>query len=246
MPLVSWVIPISSLYGKKEEDTVPITPPETSTPLPPSQSVSVAALDRVLEPLEQGNIVFDVPQSMEIDKSKIINLLLSPTKSIKELQLELESEEEIESATVKITNDMEAKLSGKGFTVETLIPERQAVSSQRTTKWAWEITPNESGKQRLNLILSIFIVSNNRQTPYILETFEKNIEVKVSAKFHVSNFLESIWGVVSDNWEWTWTVILVPLGIWVRRRIGQWNRRRLNQRIQNQRTSDRKTPTRRN
>lgn len=203
----------------------------------PLSSLSVEGLDRTLEHLEQGNIVFDAPQSMEIDKPEIIELLLSPTKSIEELQRELESEKEIESATIEITNNMEAKLSGEGFATEPLRPEHQAVSGRRTTRWEWKVTPTRSGKQKLELTLSIYIIPNNQKIPYVLKTFKKNIEVKISPKTHMYNFLKSVWDFIFDNWEWAWTIIVAPVSLWI------WRQR--NQRIPTFRTPDQETPNRR-
>lgn len=195
----------------------------SDAPSEPSIS-AIATLDRLIGKLEVGNIVFNTPDIMQLDQSEEIELLLSPTKSIEELQSELRSKKDIESATIKITDQMEAHLSGRGFAIELIIPNQprtQAISSSRTTKWLWNVTPTRTGTQTLYLTLWIHIKVNDRKIEYkieyIVKTFERYITVEISPQRRISRFVESVWDFVSNH-EWVWTLILIPAGVFVWRR----------------------------
>jgi beta-glucanase (GH16 family) len=77
----------------------------TSETRPPT---SLDFVEEIMNNLEWGNIVFDTPKKIKFEEPKIIELLLSPTKSIQELQSSLKSHEKTESARIQISNRMEA------------------------------------------------------------------------------------------------------------------------------------------
>jgi hypothetical protein len=111
---------------------------------------------------------------------------------------------------------MEARLSGLGFKIEAITPERQAVSPRDITEWKWEIDPTESGLQKLHLSLSAIFYDKDREMIRTVRTFDKTIEVEVTLGHRLSDF-------VSRNWQWLWKAILVPLGAWA---ISQWIKRK--------------------
>jgi hypothetical protein len=141
---------------------------------------------------------------MQFEEPDVVELLLSPTKSIQQLQSELNRQEETESAKVQISNRMKANLSGQGFKVQALVPEEQAISSEATTQWKWEVTPVEEGSQNLYLSLSAVVTVAGRDAPIVIQTYSKDIEVAISPGQRVSKFFGS-------NWQWLWAAILVPV-----------------------------------
>lgn len=175
---------------------------ESPTTMEPPTSLNI--VEEIEKNLEWGNIAFNTPKKMKLGETKIIELLLSPTKSAQELQSSLRSHEKVESETIQISNRMEANLSGSGFKIEALMPQEQAISRGKTTQWSWEITPTKDGNQNLHLTLSAIIIVSNQKSPLVVETFDKTIEVDVSMDQHISNF-------VASNWQWLWASIFVPL-----------------------------------
>ena len=176
-------------------------------------STSLRLVEEIVNNLEWGNIAFDTPKKMKFEEPKIIKLLLSPTKSVQELQSSLKSHEQIESARIQISNRMQAKLSGLGFKIEVLDPQEQAVSIGKTTQWRWQVTPTKDGDgdQNLFLTLSAIIDVSNQKSSFVIQTFDKIIKVEVSVSQRISTF-------VAGNWQWLWASILVPLSpfIWKR------------------------------
>ncbi|MEA5522896.1 hypothetical protein [Limnoraphis robusta] len=218
--------------GSQFEEIEPVTLAPTPKPqvtlaptpggMPPRRhsahrtSTKIKIVDDIVKKLEWGNIAFNTPQKIKLNEPTIIELVLSPTQSIEELQSSLESQEQVESAEIRISNQMEARLSGTGFKIEALIEEKQLISSGKT-QWKWEVTPTKSGSQNLHLTLYAIIEVSGKEEKYRIETFKKTIEVEVSVGQHASTF-------VADNWQWLWASILVPtapfIWKWYRKKQG--------------------------
>jgi len=201
-----------------------IAPPPQSSAAPSRPSGAVramppgvdAALDRVLGGWTTGNIAFNVPTTMRLGQTYPIHLLLSPRKSVEELQQELLSathEGILQGAQISIAPVMEARLTGQGFEITAVTPERQTVSPEANTDWQWDVTPKNGGTGVLHLTLSAILNVNNGSLPHAIQTFDREITVQVTWAQRLSGF-------VGTNWQWLGTVIVVPLGGWL------WSRRR--------------------
>jgi hypothetical protein len=201
----------------------PSPPPPAPQPLPgpppPSPpSALFKDIDRALKALPLGHIAFNAPTELREGEAAEIQLLLSLRKPTSVLQDELTEMGEREGARVKVSDVMEARLTGPGFEIEAITPERQLVSPGANTEWKWEIEPTETGSQRLHLTLSALIDVKGERTPRAVRTFEKPIVIQVT-------WQQKITGFVGDNWQWLWTTILVPVAAlawtaWRRPRIG--------------------------
>jgi hypothetical protein len=188
----------------------PFSLPKQSAGTPPS---SVELVDEILRNLSWGNIAFNVPTEMRYAEPHFVELLLSPSLSAADLQAQLEQKAGAESAHIQVSNRMEAKLTGLGFKIEALQPDLQAVTSQQTTRWKWEVTPTEHGSRTLNLALSALIDVDGRDTPFVVQTFGREIRVYITIPQRVSGFIQK-------NWQWLWAVIVVPIAgyLWRRRK----------------------------
>ncbi|MPY88574.1 MAG: hypothetical protein GEU99_11675 [Luteitalea sp.] len=190
---------------------------EPTAPEPaPRPSTAVTAVDDVARELDWGNITFNAPSAMRYQQPETVELLLSPSLPIAQLQSQLEQQAGAESAKVKISNRMEATLTGTGFAIQAQAPDLQAISSEGTSRWRWEVTPTSHGSQRLSLVLSAHIDVAGRDAPLVIETFNRRIEVDITVRQRVSSF-------VQNNWQWLWTALLVPIAGYLGTR---WKRRR--------------------
>ena len=99
---------------------------------------------------------------------------------------------------------MEAQLTGTGFDIKAVTPALQGVTSEQTTRWQWEVTPTERGRQTLYLSLSAHIDVAGNDAPLVLRTFDREIQVNITAGQRVSGF-------VQGNWQWLWAAIVVPI-----------------------------------
>jgi len=193
------------------------SPRPRPTPAPPSSpgSTSVELIDAILEQLNWGNIAFNAPSTMRYRQPRLVELLLSPSLSISQLQAQLEEKVGAESARVRISNRMEAQLTGSGFAIEATTPGLQAITSGQASRWKWEVVPTEHGRQRLHLVLSAHIDVATRDTPFVVRTFDRMIEVEITVAQRLSGF-------VQKNWQWLWAAVLVPIVGYLWRR---WKKR---------------------
>lgn len=116
--LIAFMVIFGNLYLNLIHLDFPRDTSGTSTAPPPTMpATSLGVVEEILSNLEWGNIAFDTPKKMKFEEPKTIELLLSPTKSVQELQSSLKSHEQTESARIQISNLMEADLSGLGFKI---------------------------------------------------------------------------------------------------------------------------------
>lgn len=174
--------------------------------LPPQDS-PLDAIDKLLAGLPLANIAFNTPTTIPLGESEIIHLVLSTRETIETLQTMIDSGGEKTGAQIKVGNEMEARLTGKGFKIQAITPETQAVSGVEQTEWKWEVEPTDGGKQRLHLTMSAILHIDGQKVPRVLRTFERNIEVRVTWSRQISDF-------VGNNWQWLWATILVPVAGW--------------------------------
>ncbi len=171
------------------------------TPKPPS------GVDRLLDEMEFGNIAFNAPTNINIDDSPQIRLILSLAATIEKLKQSITEEGEKLGATIKVSDRMEARLSGYMFQITAITSEMQAVSKSQQTEWKWEIHPKDEGKHDLHLTLTALLEVNGHTTPRMIRTFDKIIEVNVTSTQKINLFFE-------NNWRWLWAAVLVPIIGW--------------------------------
>jgi hypothetical protein len=170
----------------------------------------------ILDSFPRGNIAYNVPPTMSIDKPSGIHLLLSPNIPLEDLEEKLElrtqTDEGLASTVIHISPMMEAHLSGDKFSIVPVTPEKQGIAAKSATEWQWEVTPKRGGKQQLHLTLSALISIDNEDVERAVRTFDKTIEVEVSMPRRAADFLR-------DNWTWLAGVgSLILAGIaWLRK-----------------------------
>ena len=130
---------------------------------------------------------------MKLESSSTIQLVLSPTSSIDELKEAIAVEGEKEGARVRISDLMEARLSGTGFQISPVTPEVQAVSWNEITEWKWDVVPNRPGRHNLYLTLTAIINVEGSTMPRRIRTFNKTIEVEVSSWQVAFKFFQENW-----------------------------------------------------
>jgi hypothetical protein len=178
-----------------------------ASPTPATQSEF--DIDREVQKLREGAAVTEVPVSMEVSETRTVILVLSPevTKA-KETEEELkhqlsneaaqmpkrkiESKTRFESERVKFSRFMEAKLSGQGFEIKNVTPERQPVSNNQQTDWRWDVKALSPGDQYLYVTLNaIFAGDGTGEKTRSVNTFSKVVKVKVSWGTRIGTFIST-------------------------------------------------------
>jgi len=180
---------------------------------PPPKDSPPGNVDKLLNEMEFGVIAFNAPTNINIDDSPQIQLLLSLASTVEALKQSITEEGEKVGATIKVSDRMEARLSGYMFQITAITSEVQAISKSLETEWKWEVHPKKEGKHKLHLTLTALLEIDGRSTPRTIRTFDKVIEVNVTATQNLSLFFK-------NNWQWLWAAILLPVGGWL------WKRRK--------------------
>ena len=181
-------------------------PPPTVTGDGPPPTIDPAfdEIDRALKALPLASAAFNTPTELRLGDPAVIQLLLSLSKPLGDLKAKLREIGERQGALIRVAPLMEARLTGSGFTIEALTPETQPVGRRTDTEWSWEVEGSEGGSQRLHLSLSALITVEGERTPRAVRTFDREIEINVTATQRITGF-------IGDNWQWLWAALVVPL-----------------------------------
>ncbi|MGZ8783608.1 MAG: hypothetical protein ACXWZB_08935 [Gaiellaceae bacterium] len=200
--------------GAAPATTRSTAPPSPSSPPPVSGGAGGEyrpSLDDIVADLPLANVAFNAPPAMRLNEPVVIQLLLSGRRPINELKDELTALGEREGEQIRASGSMEAHLTGTGFAIEAITPAVQLAAGAGVTEWKWEVEPTKAGLRRLHLTLSAIIDVGGRDGTYTVRTFERTLDVRVSLRERLTNFVEA-------NWQWMWTTLLIPLAGWVLQR----------------------------
>ncbi|MBI4962487.1 MAG: hypothetical protein HY913_04360 [Desulfomonile tiedjei] len=204
--------------------TVPTVPTFPTFPMfhsalptrPHVRPESIESLDEMVKGLDWGQIAFNTPKQMELDETTQIELLLSLTKPIEDLKRDVKAAGEKEGYPVRVSDYMEARLTGPGFQITATTPEQQVISSLETPVWKWDVKAIRPGMQALHLTLSAILAVGGQNRLLVVRTFDRQLEIRVSVADRVTSF-------VGENWQWLWAAVLVPVAtaVWA-----WWKRRK--------------------
>lgn len=119
---------------------------------------------------------------------------------------------EIVDTIIRITPEMSVKLQEIGtvgnFHIDTITPTKQIVELDNIdlTLWQWRVTPLKDGNKELTITVDLYIDGVEKN----LNIYDGKIYVHMKNKFWVT-----IGNFFVDNWEWLWTIIFIPLLIWL-------------------------------
>jgi hypothetical protein len=170
------------------------------------------SVDQLLNEMDLGSIAFNAPTEINIDDTPQIQLILSLTDTAEQLKQSITAAGDKLGAKIKVSNRMEARLTGYQFQITKVTPEVQAVSRNEQTEWKWEIEPKEAGRHNLYLTINALLEIDGQSTPRSIKTFDKQIEVHVTTTQWAKRFFEK-------NWQWLWTALLVPVVVWLWKRL---------------------------
>ena len=183
-----------------------------------SEIIPFSDVDRILAHLETANIAFNCPEKIHLNETAKIELLLSLKETVNELIQEVTAKGNKQGAHVKVSSQMEARLTGANFQISAISPEEQAVGTVDTVQWEWEVKPLATGRQQLHLTLTAVFKVDGTTTRRAIRTFDQKIDVEVQLQQTLTEF-------IAKNWQWLWAAILVPIAglLWKRWRIAKRN-----------------------
>jgi len=164
--------------------------------------------------LKKADIAFNTPKQMEMGNEASLRLIIDPTKTAEEIKQAITAEGAKIGATVQVSKVVVAKLLAPDFDVIELVNRgKQAIDFNGPTEWRWIITPKKEGSHKIHLTISAVVEVGNDKAERFIRSFEHEITVIVKPT-------DRIRGLVEKHWQWGFSSLLVPLGVWL------WKRRK--------------------
>lgn len=174
----------------------------------PNLDAQFTEIDEALRQGLEGSLAYNAPESMRLDETVTVELLLNPSLSPEQLGEQITEGGEVVTATVEVTPRMKAELKAQdqqAFDIQPLhdTPE-QLVSGTQTTEWRWWVTAKKGGLQQLTLVVYRLVRFEGQDYWREVETYRSDIEVKVTMLGRLK------------AWDWKWllgillTAILIP------------------------------------
>lgn len=179
---------------------VTVEPSDAPTPTMDEQ---LAKVDESLRQSMLASIAYNEPQTMELQETITLELLLNPSVLPPELGSLITEPGEVITSSVEVTPRMKAELiprDAEAFIIQPLhdSPE-QFISGTETTRWNWDVTAAKGGKQRLTLIIYRLVVVDGTENWRQIETYRSDIEVTVTLGQRLAML----------DWKW-FAGILIP------------------------------------
>jgi hypothetical protein len=165
-------------------------------------------LQEELDRLPVGKIVFNPPETMKVAIKERVEARISGDLEA-DLISSLRGRGIPKIEELKIYELMAVRLTGYDFDIVPLNQEEQIIDTKNFTEWAWDVTPQKSGKKSLHLHCTLRIrlhndaLEKNKDHPVL----DREIVVQVNRAYSIKSF-------ISKNWKWIATALLLPLIGW--------------------------------
>lgn len=176
----------------------------------------------------KGHIAFNNPQQMRVGETGQVEAILAVSIPVPELMNKLTAAGKRESASLLVSDQMQATLDGGGaFDVSPAGPQSQWISKDAPTTWHWLVTPKLTGPQFLTLTVDAIITINGERDTRNITTLTRRIVVEVSQPHGVEEWIARIktWG---EDIGWGWAAVAAAIaamaGLW--RKLRDWIKER--------------------
>jgi hypothetical protein len=181
----------------------------TPTPVftPTLAPAIIAGIDTALQNAVKGHVVYAVPAAMQYEQTAEVQLTLSPIITGEDLKKQIFRQSLALTGDLEITPLMKAELMSADMQAFTIQPfhdsAEQVIIAGEPTQWRWSVTARKPGDQVLTLTLYRQIQYNGQMYWRMVETYENNIQVSISARQRFVNF----------DWKWLAGILLTAMFI---------------------------------
>lgn len=167
--------------------------------------------DTVTNQLYSAAMAFSAPDRANVKEDITIQLLVDPSKEVKELENSLTEPGVRRGAEIKISKVIIATLSAPDFAIEKITPEEQAIAQSAPTEWLWTLIPKSVGSNEVKLTITAIVKVDGKEYKYHIKTYEKTIVIVVKPQ-------QVIYDWLAKYWQWLFTTLLLPLGLYLYKR----------------------------
>ena len=172
----------------------------------------------------EGLIAYSVPKIMTVGNNYLIKIRITKEKNktilvVGDRNIPIADENSnISVESINVSPIMSANLlvSENTFKVDKLSTEYQNITQKGYTEWSWNIIPIKDGNNLLKLSVKIRIKENGESYYKDIVVFDKKVNIKSNIKFSIVTWF-------SENWQWLFGVILIPIIKWL---YEEWKKNR--------------------
>lgn len=164
-------------------------------------------LTEELKRLPVGRILFNPPETMKLGTTERIEARISQDSNTN-LVASLKGRGVPKIEEIKVSELMKVRLSGHNFQIISLNEENQIIGPSGFTEWAWNVTPEKSGKQALHLHVTLRIRLPFGEERKDHPVVDRELVVLVNPIYSMKSF-------VVRYWKWILTALLFPLVGWL-------------------------------
>jgi hypothetical protein len=156
---------------------------------PNATDQEMAALRKAMEALPKGNIVLDAPSKMAVDDEREVKASVGLNVPITKLRQQSGPTDHRVEGSLYLFPEMTATLSGHGFTIGQITPEKQSIAEGYPTIWTWNVTAKQEGKQKLEVTLYVLVSEGNETSRIRVESYSQTISVSVGRRPGVNGWI---------------------------------------------------------
>lgn len=182
----------------------------TETPVPSlyEETEWKRILDKELERLALGWIVFNPPRNMKVGVEERIEVRLTRGQQARLLK-GLKGRGLPQMDVIKLGPLMRVRLAGDDtFDLKSRSEEEQIVEDRGYTEWAWDVVPQEPGKHKLSLLVTVRIRLPYGEEKKDLLVKDKHVWVEINPVYTTKRFIQ-------EYWQWTIATLVLPFVIWL-------------------------------
>lgn len=198
--------------------------PSIPTEMPAESASSLegqmSRVDSALRQTLEAAIAYNKPESMKLDETVTVELLLNPSLSPEVLTEQVDEPGQVQGAKIQVTPRMKALLivnDDEAFILKPIHDNaEQIISADETTRWAWLVTAKKGGRQSLTMVVYRLVEYDGKGYWREVESYKTDVNIQVT-------FFQRV-----QSWDWGWfagiliTAIAVPaFWRWIDRRKKQ-------------------------
>jgi hypothetical protein len=147
---------------------------------PLDQRAQMRVLGQELQQLPKGKIYLSAPIEMKVSDKRVVDARVGLNVPEEVLKGHARAGDQSTEGTLRVSHEMVAILSGPGFAITSITPEKQAVAEGFPTVWEWEVEAKVEGAQELEATLYALVPDSPSTTAQQrIDSYTQKINVSV-------------------------------------------------------------------
>jgi hypothetical protein len=157
-------------------------------------SATKALLEAQIAAIAPGKILFNPSPQMRVGDTETIVIRIGRNEIEDAIKTNLAGRGVPRIESIEVADFMSVRLSGgSAFRIETRSPEAQAIPSGRFAEWLFEVTPEEDGRQFLQLVVLLRFKLAEGEEVTSLPALRREIEVEVNRWWQAKQLMLAEW-----------------------------------------------------